>query len=111
MENALAEKTTYQIQGYYFGEGRSVIQDTNYHYEGAGSMIDHQKIWYEEALKAGHQSGELDEAEIIQANYKSTITDEQLMAVLNDGTLMSTPFNELFPAKLDAFLLESFKSE
>jgi hypothetical protein len=111
MTNAVAEKVSYEIQGYYFGENHQITTDTHFHYSDSDSMIDHQKAWYEDALKNGHQSGELDEAHIIKANYKGDFTNEQIMAIVNDPTLMNAPFRKLFPAKINGFLIGLFESE
>lgn len=111
MTNAIAEKTSYEIRGYYFGENHQVTPDTHFHYSDSDSMIDHQRAWYEDAMKNGHQSGELDEVQIIQTNYKGPLTDEQIIAIVNDRTLMDTPFRDLFPAKINAFLIGLFESE
>lgn len=111
MTNAVAERVSYEIKGFYFGEGHQITPDTHFHYSDSDSMIDHQKTWHDEAMKNGHQSGELDEAEIIKANYKGALTDEQLIAIVNDRTLMDAPFRELFPAKINEFLIGLLESE
>lgn len=111
MTNAVAEKVSYEIKGYYFGENHHVTPDTHFHYSDSDSMIDHQKTWYEEAVKSGYESGELDEAEIIKANYKGVLSDEQVIAIVNDRTLMNEPFRELFPVKINGFLIELLELE
>lgn len=111
MNNAVAERTSYTIQGLNFGENGSVTHDTAFHYAEGDSMIDHQKAWYEEAVKNGYASGELDVTAIIQSNYKRTLTEGQLLAIVNDGELMSAPFGELFPKKIDAYLIQLLEAE
>lgn len=106
-------KNHYEIKGYYFPEGeeKKVLSDTHFHYAGSDSMIDHQKMWYDESLKLGHESGEIDEAEIIKANYDKPLTEEQLMAIVNNGELMDTPFSELFPTKITENLTSELQKE
>lgn len=113
MNQTVANKSSYKIKGFYIGENGVIIPDTHFHYSGVDSMIDHQRIWYAEAEKNGYQSGELDEAAIMQENYKGqlTLTQEQLLAIINDGELMNTPFDELFPTKIDAYIIQMLKSE
>jgi hypothetical protein len=111
MTNAVAAKASYEIQGRYFGEGGTVTPDTHFHHSDCDSMIDHQKAWYEEAKKNGHKSGEIDEIQTILSNYKRPLTNEQLLAIINDGTLMDTPFKELFPSKIDGFIKELLETE
>jgi hypothetical protein len=111
MSNAVIVKPSYEIQGYYFEEGQTVTPDTHFHHSDCDSMIDHQRAWYEEAKKNGHKSGEIDEIQTILSNYKRPLTDEQLLAIVNDGALMDTPFGELFPTKIDAFIKELLESE
>ncbi|WP_078598594.1 hypothetical protein [Evansella clarkii] len=111
MTNAIATKPSYEIEGIYFKEDGQVVSDTSFLYSDSDSMIDHQKTWYEEARKNGYPSGELDEAAIIRKNYNGEITDEQMIAIVNDGELMDTPFGELFPKKLNAYLVKLLESE
>ncbi|MCR6108617.1 hypothetical protein HXA34_20210 [Salipaludibacillus agaradhaerens] len=103
--------TPYEIKGYYFKENGQTISDTHFHYSDTDSMIDHQTMWYKEAEKVGYHSGELNEAAIIEANYKGNITNEQMIAIINNGSLMEAPFGELFPGKINAYLTQLRQSE
>lgn len=94
----------YEIKGYIFDEHKTRKNETLFWTDGALSMIDHQKRWYENARKMGYKTGELDEEETIKANYRGHLTDEQLTAIINDGDLMRTPFDLLFPQKIKAYL-------
>lgn len=111
MTNAVLSKPTYEIQGYYFKDGGTVIPDTHFHHSDSDSMIDHQKAWYEDAKKNGYTSGELDEIVTIKANHKGVLTKGQLLAIVNDGELMDTPFGDLFPKKLNTYVMNLLESE
>lgn len=111
MNNATIEKTTYAIHGFYFQPDGQMTLDTHFHYSDGDSMIDHQKSWYNEALKLGYNSGDLDEASIIKTNYRGALTDEQVLAIVNDSKLMSTPFGELFSRKIAKYVVELLESE
>lgn len=111
MTNAVLSRPTYEIQGYYFKDGGVVIPDSHFHHSDSDSMIDHQKAWYEEAKKAGYASGELDEIVTITSNYKGELNKGQLLAIVNDGELMDTPFGELFPKKIKTFVMNLLEAE
>lgn len=111
MTNAVTATSPYQIKGYYFGGDGTVTSDTHFHHSECDSMIDHQRIWYEDAKKNGHSAGEIDEIQTIQSNYKGPLTDEQLLAIVNDGALMDTAFKELFPSKINTFIKELLEAE
>lgn len=105
------QQKMYEIKGFYFGEGKKVFNDSQFFTVGSDSMIDHQKMWYEEALKLGYESGELNEAGILRANYDGKLTEEQVISIINDGELMNTPFDELFPTKIKEYVLAELHAE
>lgn len=101
----------YEIHGFLFeadqdGKRGKTVKDIAFFNIGEDSMIDHQRMWYEEARKLGYESGELDEAKTIRSNYDGELTEEQVIAIINDRTLMDTPLNELFSSKISAYLQE-----
>jgi len=103
--------TQYAIKGFYFGDDKETITDTHYHYNGADSLIDHQRAWYNEAINSGYVGGELDEAETIKANYDGELTEELLIAITNDGTLMDTPLHQLFPHAISQYVVQQLQLE
>lgn len=111
MEHTINKQKTYEIKGFYYGEDRNVFGDTHFHTVGCDSMIDHQKTWYNEAKKLGYESGELDEAGIIRTNYNGDLTEGQILAIVNDGDLMDTPFDTLFPRKLKEYVRSDLEAE
>lgn len=111
MTNATSIRPSYAIEGYYFQEGGKTTPDTHFHYSDRDSIIDHQRMWYEVAIKNGYRSGELDSIATIRANYKGELTNEQLLAIVNDGTLMDAPFGELFPEKINACVINLLEAE
>ena len=107
----MKQQEVYEIHGILFkagkdGERGKTVEDTAFFHVGTDSMIDHQRTWYEEALKLGYVSGELDEATTIRKNYDGEITEEEMMAIINDKELMDTPLDELFSSKIDEYLEE-----
>ena len=104
-------KATYTIKGFYYRGTDETHTDTHFHHAGTDSIKDLQRIWYDESLKAGYDSGELDEAEIIRTNFWGKVTEEQLIAIINDGDLMDTPLDKLFDEALPEYLAKLLKEE
>lgn len=107
----MKQQKIYEIHGILYeagenGERGETVEDTAFFYVGTDSMIDHQRMWSEESQKLGYMSGELDEAKTIRANYDGEITEEEMIAIINDRELMDTPIDELFRSKIDEYLKE-----
>lgn len=107
MSNATTRKPSYEMEGYYFQEGGKTTFDNHFHYSDRDSMTEHQCMWYEEVIKLTYRSA----IATIRANYKGELADEQLLAIVHDGTLMDTPFGELFPKKINTYVVVLLESK
>lgn len=104
----IQQKAMYILKGHYVEKGTNeIVEDTSFFYIGADSMIDHQKMWQEEAIKLNYRGGELNVTRTILANYHSPLTHKQLDNIIHNSDLMDTPFNELFSSAIDAYLLQN----
>lgn len=104
-------KPTFELIGYYYNDSNENIQDTQFCHAGTDSLLDHQNAWFNEAIRNGYSSGELDVFKTIKANTAQNLSEIELIEIRNDRDLMDTPLNELFDNAISKYRIQRLKAQ